>query len=106
MNYEKTRELVKNIIENEFEHIQTSRESLFEEKDLEQKELNKTTQEVFEELRSSLSKEQEELLFDLEFAICDEWINLCRFYFREGVRAGLINLEFLKTIDFIASYIE
>ena len=106
MNYEKTRELVKNIIENEFEHVQSLRESEFEERDLIQKQLTQTSREIFEELRGSLSEEQEKLLFDLEFAITDEWTNFCRFYFKEGIKAGLVNLKFLKLIDYIGCYIE
>lgn len=105
MNYENKRKLVKNIIENEFNHVQSSREGVFAETNLEQEQLNKTSTDILNKLRDSLSKEQEVLLMDLEEAISDEWINLCRFYFEEGVRAGLVNLEFLKDIKCIGSYI-
>lgn len=90
-------------MENEFEHIQRLKENEFLNVDTEQQQFNKTAVEIFEELRSSLSKEQEELLFDLEFAITDEWTNLCRFYFKEGLRAGLSNLKFLNEIGFVES---
>lgn len=103
MNNEKIIALVNGIVENEFNHIQINLEKDFVDNNIEQKELTKATQEIFKELRSSLSKEQEELLFDLEFAITDEWTRLCEFYFKEGLRAGLNNLKFLNEIDFIGS---
>lgn len=103
MNGEKITVLVKGIVENEFNHIQANLEKDFIDNNIEQKELTKATQEIFNELRCSLSKEQEELLFDLEFAITDEWTRLCEFYFKKGLRAGLVNLKFLNEIDFIGS---
>ena len=103
MKSEKVVALVNGIVENEFEHIQTNLEKDFAERNEEQQQLNKTAREIFEELRSSMSEEQEELLLDLEFAITDEWTNICRFYFKEGLRAGLNNLKFLNEIDFIGS---
>lgn len=43
--------------------------------------------------------EQQRLIEELENSISNAWIELCRFYFKEGVRAGLTNLKFLNEID-------
>lgn len=103
MKYDEAKKIVDGIVENEFEHIQRLKEHEFLNVDTEQQQFNKTTVEIFKELSSSLSKEQEELLFDLDYATADEWTNLCRFYFKEGLRAGLSNLKFLNEIGFIES---
>lgn len=103
MKYDEAKKIVDGIVENEFIHIQRLKENEFSNIDTEQEQLSKNATEIFEELRSTLSKEQEELLFDLEFAICNEWTNLCIFYFKEGLRAGLSNLKFLNEIGFVES---
>lgn len=103
MKYDEAKKIVDGIVENEFIHIQRLKENEFSNIDTDQEQLSKNATEIFEELRSTLSKEQEELLFDLEFAITDEWTNLCKFYFKEGLRAGLSNLKFLSEIGFIES---
>lgn len=99
MRYNEVRKIIDGIVENEINHIQQYGEVEFVHEDIEQKELNKTTREIFEKLKDSLSEEQQELLFNLETAITTEWTNLCMFYFREGLRAGVCNLKFLSEID-------
>ncbi|MGN0025455.1 MAG: hypothetical protein ACI33I_00430 [Clostridium sp.] len=56
-------------------------------------------------LMETLSEEQKDILDDLDTAICIEWTNLCRFYLREGIVAGLTNLKYLNEIDNIENYL-
>lgn len=105
MNYEKICKLVDGIIESEFNNVQEFRETDFSDKDLEQKELNKVSTELMDKLVITLPEETKYLLDEVEAAFINEWINLCRFYFREGVGAGLSNLKFLNGIESVENYI-
>jgi hypothetical protein len=104
MNYEKICKLVDGIIESEFNNVQEFRETDFSDKDLEQKELNKVSIELMDKLVITLPEETKYLLDEVEAAFINEWINLCRFYFKEGVAAALTNLKFLNNIDSVESY--
>lgn len=106
MNYEKLCALLKGIIENEFNHVQEFKEVKFIDKDEEQKVYESETRELFDKLKVSLTKEQQNILNDLDVAMASEWTNLCRFYFKEGIAAGLTNLNYLNDIDSVGSYIE
>lgn len=105
MNYEKICKLINGIIESEFNHVQMFKEKNFDDKDIMQKGLHKTSVELMNKLMGTLSEEQQELLDDLDTAICNEWTNLCRFYLREGIAAGLTNLKYLNEIDNIENYL-
>lgn len=104
MNYEKLCTLLKGIIENEFNHIQEFKEAKFIDK--EQKVDENNTRELFDKLKVSLTKEQQNILDDFDAAVTNEFVNLCRFYFKEGIVAGLTNLNYLNDIDSVGSYIE
>ncbi|WP_195954459.1 hypothetical protein [Clostridium tertium] len=106
MNYEKICELIKGIIENEFNHIQEFKEVKFTDEDEEQKVYENNTRELFDKLNVSLTKEQQNILDDFDAAVTNEFVNLCRFYFKEGIAAGLTNLNYLNDIDSVGSYIE
>lgn len=105
MNYEKISGLVEGVIESEFGNVQEFREFSFSSKDLDQKELDKEVLRKWDKLNSSTSGEQRELIDELETALANKWINMCKFYFKEGVGAGLTNLKFLNDIDSVESYI-
>lgn len=105
MNYEKISGLVEGIIESEFGNVQEFREFDFSSRDLNQKQLDKVSSELLDKLWSSLSEEQKGLVDELETALANKWINMCSFYFKEGVGAGLSNLKFLNDIDGVVSYI-
>lgn len=105
MNYEKMCKLIDGIIENDFNKVQEFKEVEFVDKDTEQQQLNKVSSELMDKLMETLSEEQKDLLDKLDEALSSEWINLCRFYFKEGVSAGLTNLNFLNDIESVASYI-
>ncbi|MDC4241289.1 hypothetical protein NE398_14115 [Clostridium tertium] len=104
MNYEKMCELIKGIIESEFTNVQEFREEKFADRDIEHKQLNQTSAGLMDKLMETLSEEQKDLLNELDSAIACEWVNLCRFYFHEGVAAGLSNLKFLENIPSVCSY--
>lgn len=104
MNYEKMCELIKGIIESEFTNVQEFREIKFTDKDIEHKQLNQTSVDLFDKINNTLSEEQKNLLDEFDIAITQEWLNLCRFYFHEGVAAGLSNLKFLENIPSVCSY--
>ena len=101
MNYEKMCKLINGIVENEFNKVQEFKEAGFADKDTEQQQLNKISSDLMEKLMGTLSEEQKDLLDKLDGALASEWINLCRFYFKKGLAAGLTNLNFLSDIDSI-----
>lgn len=105
MNYEKICALLEGIIESEFNNVQEFREINFYNKNIEQKQLNKTSSELMDKLMGTLSGEQQVILDELENALTNKWINICRYYFKEGVGAGLSNLKFLNDIESVGSYI-
>ncbi|MDU4320117.1 MAG: hypothetical protein E7I47_12490 [Clostridium sp.] len=100
MKYEEKVKLIESIIENEFQHVQEYEEIKFIDNDVEQKELTATRQKAYEEVRKidTENKHWKEL-DNFDCAYVDEWINLCRFYFKQGVAAGLTNLKFLNDIN-------
>lgn len=104
MNYEKMCELIKGIIESEFTNVQEFREMKFTDKDIEHKQLNQTSVDLFNKINDTLSEEQKNLLDEFDIAITQEWLSLCRFYFNQGVAAALTNLKFLENIPSVCSY--
>lgn len=105
MIYEKISGLIEGIIESEFGNVQDFREKDFTDSDKEQRAYNCKTIESYNNLKNNLSEENKSLLDDFEVAIIDEWVNMCKFYFKEGVGAGLTNLKFLNDIESVGSYI-
>ncbi len=101
MKYEEVKKLVNSVIENEFDHVQEYQERKFIDTDKEQLELTETSEKLFKKLCEGMPKEYQKLLDEYYSATGSEWINLCMFYFREGVIAGLTNLEFLKDTEII-----
>lgn len=52
----------------------------------------------------TLSEEQKYILDELDCAYANTWINICKFYLKEGIAAGLTNLKFLEKINSVGSY--
>lgn len=52
----------------------------------------------------TLSEEQKYILDELDCAYANMWINICKFYLKEGIAAGLTNLKFLEKINSVGSY--
>ncbi|WP_294170752.1 hypothetical protein [uncultured Clostridium sp.] len=105
MKYEKMCKLINGIIESEFNHVQMFKEANFIDTNEEQQVLYKTSVELMNKLMETLSEEQKELLDKLDGALASERTNLCRFYLREGIAAGLTNLKYLNEIDNIENYL-
>lgn len=103
MEYKDIKKLTENIIENEFQHIQENGERNFIDTDKEQIELTGESERLFNELFDNTPKEYQKLLYDYYAAVSADWVNMCRFYFKEGVKAGMSNLEFIKEIDGVMS---
>ena len=99
MDYEKLKNIVNGIVENEFNHVQETLEADFENENLEYKQKVLMTKAIREALKKDLTQEQRRLIGEFEDSISSEWVELCRFYFREGLRAGLSNLKFLNEVD-------
>ncbi len=96
MKYEGIKKLIENVIDNEFMHVQESGERRFIDTDKEQMELTEESEKLLKQLHENIPEEYQKLLDDYSSAVLYEWVNMCRFYFKEGVRAGTTNLEFLK----------
>lgn len=105
MKYEQIKKIINGIIESEFKHVQMFKEKNFDDKDIMQKGLHKASVELMNKLMETLSEEQKDILDKLDGALASEWTNLCRFYLREGIVAGLTNLKYLNEIGFIESYL-
>lgn len=105
MNIKNIENIVNGIVENEFNHVQETLEADFENENLEYKQQELITKVIREALKKDTTEEQQRLIRELENSISAEWIELCRFYFREGLRAGLSNLKFLKEIEHIEYYL-
>ncbi|WP_343009821.1 hypothetical protein [Clostridium celatum] len=99
MNYENIVNIVDGIVENEFRHIQETLEKDFTDTNLDYKQNTLITEKLNKALEKETTEDQQRLIRELEASILNEWIELCKFYFREGLRAGLSNLKFLNEID-------
>lgn len=105
MNIKNIENIVNGIVENEFNHVQETLEADFENENLEYKQQELITKVIREALKKDTTEEQQRLIEELEGSISAEWLKLCIFYFREGLRAGLSNLKFLKEIEHIEYYL-
>ena len=98
MDYKKMKNIVDGIVKNEFRHIQETLEKEFTDTNLDYRQNRSATEGIYKALEKDTTEDQQRLIGDLEDSISSEWIELCRFYFREGLRAGLENLKFLNEI--------
>lgn len=105
MNIKNIEKIVNGIVESEFNHISDLPESEFENENIEYKQKVLMTKVIREALEKDMTEEQQRLIGELEDSVSSEWIEICKFYFREGLRAGLSNLKFLKEIEHIDYYL-
>lgn len=103
MKYDEAKKIVDGIVENEFIHIQRFSENDFAKENLEYKENLVQTYSLYKKLENGMTEEQKDLLDELHSFMVFESVNLSKFYFKEGLRAGLCNLKFLNEIGFIDS---
>lgn len=99
MNIKNIENIVNGIVENEFNHVQETLEVDFVNENFEYNQQILITKAIREALKKDTTEEQQRLIGELEDSILSEWFELCQFYFREGLRAGLSNLKFLNEID-------
>lgn len=105
MNIKNIENIVNGIVENEYNHVQETLEADFENENFEYKQKVLMTKVIREALKKDMTEEQQRLIGELEDSVSSEWIEICKFYFREGLRAGLSNLKFLKEIEHIDYYL-
>ena len=105
MNIKNIENIVNGIVENEYNHVQETLEADFENENFEYKQKVLMTKAIREALKKDMTEEQQRLIGELEDSVSSEWIEICEFYFREGLRAGLTNLKFLKEIEHIEYYL-
>ena len=105
MNYENLKKIVDGIVENEFNHTSDISASDFENENFAYKQQELITKVIREALKKDTTEEQQRLIGELEDSISAEWLKLCEFYFREGLRAGLTNVKLLKEIEHIVCYL-
>ena len=97
--YTRDKKIVNGIIENEIHRIQDYSELDFTKSNIDYQQAELMSGIILKALLKSMTEKQRDLLDELCSSITNEWIELCRFYFREGLRAGLTNLKFLNEID-------
>ena len=97
--YIKNKKIVNGIIDNEIHHIQDNLELDFTQNNIDYNQANLMTEVIHKDLIKGMTVKQIDLLDELYSSLNNEAIELCRFYFREGLRAGLSNLKFLNEID-------
>lgn len=105
MEFDKVTKVIDGVVENEFRHIQEFKEKDFADNDLEYKKKSEMTQLLYKKLEEGMTEEQKDLLDKLYSSMILEGVSLGRFYFKEGVRAGLTNLKFLDEIECIGTII-
>ena len=105
MNIKNIENIVNGVVKNEYNRTQETLEVDFENENTEYKQKVLMTQVIREALKKDTTEEQRRLIGELEDSISAEWLELCEFYFREGLRAGLSNLKFLKEIEHIEYYL-
>lgn len=99
MKFEQVEKLINGIVENEIRHIANEQEVEFTNENQEYINQKKNTNDIYNALKNQLTEEQQYLLNDLMDSTAIEWILLNKFYFKEGLRAGLSNLKFLNELD-------
>lgn len=105
MNIKNIENIVNGIVENELKKIIETEELDFTSENLEYKQQVLITKVIREALKKDTTEKQQRLIGEFEDSISAEWLELCKFYFREGLRAGLSNLKFLKEIEHIEYYL-
>lgn len=106
MKCEEMRKLIESITKNDFKHVQKYEEQEFTSTDKEHIKLTEGSEELSKQLFENIPEEYKKILDDYIDAVLCEWDNLCLFYFKKGLRAGLDNLNFIKEIDGIeAKYV-
>lgn len=97
--YIRNKKIVNGIIDNEFDHIQEYSELDFTKTNIDYRQANLMTEIIHKALMKDMTEKQRDLLDEFYSSLIGEATELCRFYFREGLKSALTNLNFLKEID-------
>lgn len=95
MELNKTKKLINNVIENEFDHIQETQERKDSLENTEIDTKSKNASDLLEKLLE-VAPEHRELLDEFDSESAAYWQGLCMYYFKKGVIAGTTNLKFLE----------
>ena len=97
MSKEERQALLKNIIENEFNHISQEHEFDDLNKNEEVSKLNHEKIKIFDDLFKN-NPELDGKLDNYEQLECSYWTEIARYYFKMGVIAGATNLNFVDKL--------
>ncbi|WP_160693046.1 hypothetical protein [Clostridium sp. C2-6-12] len=103
MNFEETKRLINNVIENEFHHIQETQELTALKKDNERFEEYNKADELLKHLIDNAPEEYKNMLEDYDELVNSVMRDYCRYYFERGVISGMTNLKFLKDTNIIGA---
>lgn len=95
MNLEDTKKLIKNVIENEFNHILETQQSQDLLEEVEINKISENSSNLYKKL-IEVAPEHRKLIDNFESESSAYWSELCRYYFKKGVIAGTTNLKFLE----------
>lgn len=90
------KEIINNIIQNEFNNIAEYKEQNFEKENL--KDISEKYLKSMKNIEDILPEEHRKLLLDFETLVSDYMVEMEKFYFEQGVYAGIEGLNFLKGI--------
>ena len=99
----KSKRVIDGAIANEIAYTREYSELDFVKNNIDYKQAELMIEIIHKALINDMTKEQRELLEELCSSINNRTVELCNFYFREGLRAGLTNLKFLNELDDMSS---
>ena len=90
------RAIINKILDNEFQHIQEHHENddLKDNKQIVAEQ--KYADAIFEKIFDILPEDKRFLLYEYESSISNADVDIARYYFRKGVKAGIPDLDFMK----------
>ena len=94
MNYEKTKELINNIVTNEFYHVQNQGLEGMDEFE-EYEKIGEEISKMQDQLLKALPEEYHYLVDKLDSKMHEEFAIERRHYFKKGIAAGTSNLNFV-----------
>lgn len=103
MNFEDTKKLINNVIENEFRHIQEHEELNDLNKDKQRLEEYEKAAELLKNILAVVPEEYRNMIEEYEVLTNGVWLDYCRYYFNRGAISGITNLKFLDDTNIIGT---
>lgn len=103
MNFEDTKKLINNVIENEFRHIQEYKELEALNEDKKRLEEYNKAAELLKNILEVVPEEYRDMIGEYEVLTNDVWLDYCRYYFNRGVIAGMTKLKFLEDTKIVGA---